>query len=169
MSVLPWANSIVLGILSAVAFVCMIVVWGIMVRAKGKWHKDHHGSSNNSRILASLQLGGSCNASAGTGSGTGNWNLGAEKEPLSINVATFERPLRKLTFAQLIEATNGFSPESLVGAGGFGEVYRAQLRDGSVVAIKKLLRFSYQGDREFTAEMETLGKIKHRNLVPLLG
>lgn len=153
-TVLPWANSIVLGTLIAVAFMCMLIVWGIMMRAKRR-QKD------TDEMLTNLQLA-TCHGNSG-------WNLGGEKEPLSINVATFERPLRKLTFAQLIEATNGFSQESLVGIGGFGEVYKAELKDGSVVAIKKLLQFSYQGDREFTAEMETLGKIKHRNLVPLLG
>ncbi|KAA8546925.1 hypothetical protein F0562_003354 [Nyssa sinensis] len=55
------------------------------------------------------------------------------------------------------------------GSGGFGDVYKAQLKDGSIVAIKKLIHISGQGDREFTTEMETIGKIKHRNLVPLLG
>lgn len=124
------------------------------MRAKGK-QKD------TDNMLTNIQLA-SCH-------GNSNWNLGGEKEPLSINVATFERPLRKITFAQLIEATNGFSQESLIGIGGFGKVYKAELKDGSIVAIKKLLQFSCQGDREFTAEMETLGKIEHRNLVPLLG
>uniref|UniRef100_A0A0E0B0Y3 non-specific serine/threonine protein kinase n=1 Tax=Oryza glumipatula TaxID=40148 RepID=A0A0E0B0Y3_9ORYZ len=102
-------------------------------------------------------------------SGTSSWKLSGVCEPLSINVATFEKPLRKLTFAHLLEATNGFSAETLIGSGGFGEVYKAKLKDGSVVAIKKLIHFTGQGDREFTAEMETIGKIKHRNLVPLLG
>ncbi|KAJ4975741.1 hypothetical protein NE237_000847 [Protea cynaroides] len=102
-------------------------------------------------------------------SGSSNWKLSGVPEPLNINVATFEKPLRKLTFAHLLEATNNFSADSLIGSGGFGEVYKAQLRDGSVVAIKKLIRVTGQGDREFTAEMETIGKIKHRNLVPLLG
>uniref|UniRef100_A0A0D9XC54 non-specific serine/threonine protein kinase n=1 Tax=Leersia perrieri TaxID=77586 RepID=A0A0D9XC54_9ORYZ len=102
-------------------------------------------------------------------SGTSSWKLSGVREPLSINVATFEKPLRKLTFAHLLEATNGFSAETLIGSGGFGEVYKAKLKDGSVVAIKKLIHFTGQGDREFTAEMETIGKIKHRNLVPLLG
>ncbi|GFP83253.1 systemin receptor sr160 [Phtheirospermum japonicum] len=97
-----------------------------------------------------------------------NWKLSA-REALSINLATFEKPLRKLTFADLLEATNGFHNDSLIGSGGFGDVYKAQLKDGSVVAIKKLIHVSGQGDREFTAEMETIGKIKHRNLVPLLG
>ena len=104
-------------------------------------------------------------------SGTANvsWKLTGAREALSINLATFEKPLRKLTFADLLEATNGFHNDSLIGSGGFGDVYRAQLKDGSIVAIKKLIHISGQGDREFTAEMETIGKIKHRNLVPLLG
>jgi len=102
-------------------------------------------------------------------SGSSSWKLSGFPEPLSINVATFEKPLRKLTFAHLLEATNGFSAESLIGSGGFGEVYKAKMKDGSVVAIKKLIRVTGQGDREFIAEMETIGKIKHRNLVPLLG
>ncbi|XP_071907682.1 receptor-like protein kinase BRI1-like 3 isoform X1 [Coffea arabica] len=102
-------------------------------------------------------------------SGSSSWKISSVAEPLSINVATFEKPLRKLTFAHLLEATNGFSADSLIGSGGFGEVYKAQLRDGSVVAIKKLIHVTGQGDREFMAEMETIGKIKHRNLVPLLG
>uniref|UniRef100_A0A1D1ZAH2 non-specific serine/threonine protein kinase n=1 Tax=Anthurium amnicola TaxID=1678845 RepID=A0A1D1ZAH2_9ARAE len=104
-----------------------------------------------------------------SGTTTASWKLAGVLEPLSINVATFEKPLRKLTFAHLLEATNGFSADTLIGSGGFGEVYKARLRDGSVVAVKKLVHVTGQGDREFTAEMETIGKIKHRNLVPLLG
>ncbi|CAN7050219.1 unnamed protein product [Brassica oleracea var. botrytis] len=102
-------------------------------------------------------------------SGSSSWKLSSVHEPLSINVATFEKPLRKLTFAHLLEATNGFSADSMIGSGGFGDVYKAKLGDGAVVAIKKLIQVTGQGDREFTAEMETIGKIKHRNLVPLLG
>lgn len=102
-------------------------------------------------------------------SGSSSWKLSSVPEPLSINVATFEKPLRKLTFAHLLEATNGFSADSLIGSGGFGDVYKAQLKDGCTVAIKKLIHVTSQGDREFMAEMETIGKIKHRNLVPLLG
>ncbi|XP_027366499.1 systemin receptor SR160-like [Abrus precatorius] len=104
-------------------------------------------------------------------SGTANvgWKLANPREALSINLETFEKSLQKLTFADLVEATNGFHSDCIVGSGGFGVVYKAQLKDGSVVAIKKLMHVSGQGDREFTAEMETIGKIKHRNLVPLLG
>ncbi|KAL1337475.1 hypothetical protein HN51_032158 [Arachis hypogaea] len=104
-----------------------------------------------------------------SGTANGGWKLTSAREALSINLATFEKPLRKLTFGDLLEATNGFHNDSLIGSGGFGDVYKAQLKDGSLVAIKKLIHVSGQGDREFTAEMETIGKIKHRNLVPLLG
>ncbi|XP_073149347.1 systemin receptor SR160-like [Henckelia pumila] len=96
------------------------------------------------------------------------WKL-STREALSISIATFEKPLAKLTFADLLEATDGFHNDCLIGSGGFGDVYKAQLKDGNVVAIKKLIHVSGQGDKEFTAEMETIGKVKHRNLVPLLG
>ncbi|XP_057752199.1 serine/threonine-protein kinase BRI1-like 2 [Arachis stenosperma] len=147
-----WANSIVMGILISVASVCILIVWAIAMRARRK-------EAEEVKMLNSLQA-----SHAAT-----TWKIDKEKEPLSINVATFQRQLRKLKFSQLIEATNGFSAASLIGCGGFGEVFKATLKDGSSVAIKKLIRLSCQGDREFMAEMETLGKIKHRNLVPLLG
>ncbi|XP_042496676.1 LOW QUALITY PROTEIN: serine/threonine-protein kinase BRI1-like 2 [Macadamia integrifolia] len=147
-----WANSIVLGVLISVVSVCILIIWAISMHARRR-------NAEEVKMLNSLQ---------GSHSAT-TWNIDKEKEPLSINVATFQRQLRKLKFSQLIEATNGFSAASLIGSGGFGEVFKAELKDGSSVAIKKLIRLSYQGDREFMAEMETLGKIKHRNLVPLLG
>ncbi|XP_043722773.1 serine/threonine-protein kinase BRI1-like 2 [Telopea speciosissima] len=147
-----WANSIVLGVLISVASVCILIVWAIAMRSRRR-------EAEEVKMLNSLQ-----DSHAAT-----TWKIDREKEPLSINVATFQRQLRKLKFSQLIEATNGFSAASLIGCGGFGEVFKATLKDGSSVAIKKLIHLSFQGDREFTAEMETLGKIKHRNLVPLLG
>ncbi|CAM8900559.1 unnamed protein product [Rhodiola kirilowii] len=91
------------------------------------------------------------------------------KEPLSINVAIFEQALLKLTMADVLEATNNFCKTNIIGDGGFGTVYRAELPDGRTVAIKKLNQGKTQGQREFLAEMETLGKVKHPNLVSLLG
>ncbi|KAG6399094.1 hypothetical protein SASPL_140568 [Salvia splendens] len=148
----PWGNSVVMGILISVAAVCIMIVWAIAVRARRR-------EAEGVKMLSSLQA-----SYAAT-----TWKIDKEREPLSINVATFQRQLRKLKFSQLIEATNGFSAASMIGSGGFGEVFKATLKDGSSVAIKKLIRLSCQGDREFMAEMETLGKIKHKNLVPLLG
>jgi serine/threonine protein kinase len=94
-----------------------------------------------------------------------------EEEPLSINVAMFAQPLVRLTLADLLLATDNFSKGNIIGDGGFGTVYKARLPDGRIVAIKKLGYggSSQQGNREFVAEMETLGKLRHRNLVHLLG
>ncbi|CAM6068659.1 unnamed protein product, partial [Sphagnum tenellum] len=95
--------------------------------------------------------------------------IGKSKEPLSINVAMFEQPLLRLTLADILLATNNFCKANIIGDGGFGTVYKAILPDGKTVAIKKLGAARTQGNREFLAEMETLGKVKHQNLVPLLG
>ncbi|CAI0403440.1 unnamed protein product [Linum tenue] len=96
-------------------------------------------------------------------------NSSRSREPLSINVAMFEQPLRKLTLGNILEATNNFRETNIIGDGGFGTVYKATLRNGNKVAVKKLSQAKAQGDREFVAEMETLGKVKHQNLVSLLG
>ncbi|KAK3152393.1 hypothetical protein QOZ80_2BG0158290 [Eleusine coracana subsp. coracana] len=91
-------------------------------------------------------------------------------EPPSINVATFESALLRVTADDILKATDNFSEVHIIGGGGFGIVYRATLPEGQTVAIKRLhgdCRF--HGDRAFLAEMETIGKVKHRNLVPLLG
>lgn len=96
-----------------------------------------------------------------------------DQEPLSINVAMFERPLVRLSLADILHATNGFCKANIIGDGGFGTVYKAVLPpDGRTVAIKKLAYVrdhEQEGTRHFVAEMETLGKVKHPNLVPLLG
>ncbi|KAL5562500.1 hypothetical protein UlMin_032247 [Ulmus minor] len=91
------------------------------------------------------------------------------KEPLSINVPMFEQPLLKLTLADILEATNNFCKTNIIRDGGFGTVYKATLPDGKTVAVKKLSEAKTQGQREFIAEMETLGKVKQQNLVLLLG
>ncbi|XP_075481698.1 receptor-like protein kinase BRI1-like 3 [Primulina tabacum] len=146
------ALGMVIGIMASVVFVFLLIY--ALYRTKKTKNQDEKWE----KYIESLPT-----------SGSSSWKLSSVPEPLSINVATFEKPLRKLTFAHLLEATNGFSADSLIGSGGFGEVYRAQMKDGSVVAIKKLIHVTGQGEREFMAEMETIGKIKHRNLVPLLG
>lgn len=58
--------------------------------------------------------------------------------------------------------------DNIIGKGGAGVVYRGSMPDGSVVAIKLLLG-SGRNDHGFSAEIQTLGRIKHRNIVRLLG
>ncbi|ESQ48682.1 hypothetical protein EUTSA_v10019932mg [Eutrema salsugineum] len=152
----PKKQSIGTGMITGIVFSFMCIV--MLTMALYRLRKVQKKEKQREKYIESLPT-----------SGSSSWKLSSVPEPLSINVATFEKPLRKLTFAHLLEATNGFSADSMIGSGGFGDVYKAQLADGSVVAIKKLIQVTGQGDREFMAEMETVGKIKHRNLVPLLG
>ncbi|MCO5560708.1 hypothetical protein L7F22_014326 [Adiantum nelumboides] len=77
--------------------------------------------------------------------------------------------LKQLSYADILLATNNFGEENILGCGGFGVVYKAKLANGTTVAIKKLVHHGEQGEREFLAEMETLGSIVQENLVPLLG
>ncbi|PWA90693.1 tyrosine-protein kinase, CSF-1/PDGF receptor family [Artemisia annua] len=75
-----------------------------------------------------------------------------------------------LTMTQVARATQNFSPALKLGEGGFGTVYKAQLPDGQVVAIKRASKEHSDALRsEFRSEIELLAKIEHRNLVKLLG
>lgn len=75
-----------------------------------------------------------------------------------------------LNLSQIIRATQNFSDNFQIGEGGFGTVYRAQLEDGLVVAVKRAKREYFETLRtEFSSEVDILAKIDHRNLVKLLG
>ncbi|XP_062150486.1 proline-rich receptor-like protein kinase PERK8 [Alnus glutinosa] len=73
------------------------------------------------------------------------------------------------TYEELIQATNGFSTQNLLGEGGFGCVYKGVLTDGRDVAVKQLKIGGGQGEREFRAEVEIISRIHHRHLVSLVG
>ncbi|KAK4253909.1 hypothetical protein QN277_010526 [Acacia crassicarpa] len=57
----------------------------------------------------------------------------------------------------------------LLGTGGFGSVYKGSLGDGTLVAVKKLDRVLPHGEKEFIAEVSTIGSMHHMNLVRLCG
>ncbi|CAB4319778.1 unnamed protein product [Prunus armeniaca] len=78
-------------------------------------------------------------------------------------------PSLKVSMEEVVKATKNFSADLVVGDGGFGFVYKAQFSDGRTVAVKKLDPDAFQGFREFQAEMETLGKLRHPNIVKILG
>ncbi|TVU19564.1 hypothetical protein EJB05_35720, partial [Eragrostis curvula] len=98
------------------------------------------------------------------------------------------------TLRELEEATAAFAPEHVVGEGGYGIVYRGVFADGYHVAVKNLMnnrratakaspfffstnnltvtflaRRRGQAEREFKVEVEAIGRVRHKNLVRLLG
>ncbi|KAL5560223.1 hypothetical protein UlMin_036434 [Ulmus minor] len=88
---------------------------------------------------------------------------------ISVDESLYFDPSLQVSMNEILTATKNFSADLIVGDGSFGYVYKAQLSDGLTVAIKKLDPDAFQGFREFRAEMETLGKLRHRNLVKILG
>lgn len=87
--------------------------------------------------------------------------------------------LRKFAFNELKSATRNFRPESLLGEGGFGCVFKGWIEEngtapvkpgtGLTVAVKTLNHDGLQGHKEWVAEVNFLGDLLHPNLVKLIG
>ncbi|XP_048532460.1 L-type lectin-domain containing receptor kinase SIT2-like [Triticum urartu] len=74
----------------------------------------------------------------------------------------------RISYKDLHDATNGF--RDVIGVGGFGRVYHGVLpRSGVEVAVKKVSHGSQQGLQEFLSEITSMSRLRHRNLVQLLG
>lgn len=76
----------------------------------------------------------------------------------------------RYSYKELKKATKGFRDEGLLGRGGFGNVYKGVLPNSKIlVAVKRVSNESQQGMRAFVSEISTIGRLRHRNLVQLLG
>ncbi|KAL5742482.1 hypothetical protein ACOSP7_029214 [Xanthoceras sorbifolium] len=77
----------------------------------------------------------------------------------------------RFRYKDLYTATKGFKESEVIGVGGFGAVYKGVLpkSSGTEIAVKKISRNSIQGMREFAAEIESLGRLRHKHLVNLQG
>nr|BAD17010.1 putative receptor-type protein kinase LRK1 [Oryza sativa Japonica Group] len=78
---------------------------------------------------------------------------------------------RRFPYYELVEATKSFAAEEKLGQGGFGAVYRGYLREqGLAVAIKRFAKdSSKQGRKEYKSEIKVISRLRHRNLVQLIG
>nr|GMD24227.1 probable receptor-like protein kinase At5g15080 [Ipomoea batatas] len=77
--------------------------------------------------------------------------------------------LRKFTFNDLKLATRNFRPESLLGEGGFGCVFKGWIEENGTAPVKTLNHDGLQGHKEWLAEVSFLGDLIHPNLVKLIG
>ncbi|KAJ9135977.1 hypothetical protein P3X46_033095 [Hevea brasiliensis] len=73
------------------------------------------------------------------------------------------------TLRQLRAATNNFDSANKIGEGGFGSVYKGELLDGTIIAVKQLSSKSKQGNCEFVNEIGMISGLQHKNLVKLYG
>ncbi|KAA8531472.1 hypothetical protein F0562_006175 [Nyssa sinensis] len=100
---------------------------------------------------------------------------GRNKTDMAFDVsmdADFEKGTgpKRFTFRDLDRATNNFAEEGKLGEGGFGGVYRGLLSDLSTeVAVKRVSRGSKQGKKEYVSEVKIISRLRHRNLVQLIG
>ncbi|KAM0943158.1 putative protein kinase RLK-Pelle-LRR-II family [Dioscorea sansibarensis] len=78
--------------------------------------------------------------------------------------------LKRFHLRELQIATDNFSSKNILGKGGFGNVYRGHLQDGTMVAVKRLKDGNAAGGEiQFQTEVEMISLAVHRNLLRLLG
>ncbi|XP_004137926.1 putative receptor protein kinase ZmPK1 [Cucumis sativus] len=88
------------------------------------------------------------------------------EELVNMGYIVLAMGFKRFSYNEMKRATKNFKQE--IGKGGFGTVYKGELEDGRVVAVKRL-EGVLQGDAEFWAEVSIIGKINHKNLVKLWG
>ncbi|KAF3438408.1 hypothetical protein FNV43_RR21170 [Rhamnella rubrinervis] len=77
---------------------------------------------------------------------------------------------KRYSYSQLARATNNFAEEGLLGEGGFGEVYKGFLSHLKLtIAVKRVSKRSKQGRKEYISEVNIISRLRHKNLVKLLG
>ena len=92
-----------------------------------------------------------------------------DKKRRKPKVVTFDRRI-KLSAQEISRATNKYNDANIIGRGGSSTVYKGVLRRGMVIAVKKLnLHNSPEVEKCFLSESNTLGQIRHRNLVKIIG
>ncbi|XP_038980970.1 receptor-like cytoplasmic kinase 176 [Phoenix dactylifera] len=146
--------------------------WSARIKAESPCHSASASgvnSRNNSKDGNGLMSGSSSRASSSSVALTSR----SEDEILQSS------KLRCFTFSDLKTATRNFRPDSVLGEGGFGSVFKGWIDEhaltaskpgtGMVIAAKRLNHEGFQGHREWLAEVNYLGQLYHPNLVRLIG
>ncbi|KAK4430153.1 Proline-rich receptor-like protein kinase PERK9 [Sesamum alatum] len=138
------------------------------------WKRKKKASGHNGGYIMPTSIGSSPQSDSGllkvqisrpnNGSGSANGIIYSPRDPGGLGNSRSWFP-----YEELVDATNGFSAQNLLGEGGFGSVYKGRLADGREVAVKQLKIGGGQGDREFRSEVEIISRVHHRHLVSLVG
>ncbi|KAK6160651.1 hypothetical protein DH2020_004032 [Rehmannia glutinosa] len=82
----------------------------------------------------------------------------------------FETSWKNFTLSDLEEATDNFSHENLIGEGGYSEVYKGNLEDGQLIAVKRLIRGTPEEmTTDYLSELGILAHVNHPNIVGVIG
>ncbi|KAF5774478.1 putative protein kinase RLK-Pelle-CrRLK1L-1 family [Helianthus annuus] len=89
----------------------------------------------------------------------------------TTSTPAMEQPCHRFSMSELSSATDNFDEKYCIGHGGCGKVYKGMISNGptDIYAIKRLHFMSDQGEPEFWAEVEMLSRLRHCNLVSLIG
>ncbi|GAB2279286.1 hypothetical protein Dimus_013931 [Dionaea muscipula] len=134
-------------------------------------------SSSTIALLTSYELGSKKNVSRKLA------RIGSAEDGIDCGLLPMSKPTwRTFEYAELVSATDNFSPERLVGKGGHADVYKGCLADGSVVAVKKLNKEDAEVESggcgsteevnrsaDFLSELGIIAHIDHPNSAKLIG
>ncbi|XP_044964770.1 probable serine/threonine-protein kinase At1g01540 [Hordeum vulgare subsp. vulgare] len=108
-------------------------------------------------------------SSQGSTSESGDGAAPADRAPKAVPEVSHLGWGHWYTLKELEAATEMFADENVIGEGGYGIVYHGVLEDGTQVGVKNLLNNRGQAEKEFKVEVEAIGRVRHKNLVRLLG
>lgn len=161
---------VIAGIIAGCALATVllfVLLASVACRRRGRW-PNHSTLSLKQRAAAYKEDSRFMSGPFSFESNSGPWAANV-KNASSVPVVMFEKPLLNLTFADLLRATSNFNRETQVSQGGLGPVYSAVLPGDLHVSIKVLIEGRILTNEVAAAEFASLSKIKHPNLVPLLG
>ncbi|KAJ4800339.1 Receptor-like protein kinase [Rhynchospora pubera] len=100
------------------------------------------------------------------------WALFMKKKGKDAKVSSMNNSIKAthkmVSYDEILKATRNFNPTCLIGTGSFGTVYKGNLWDGMIVAVKVLNLTIRGASKSFVAECEALRNVRHRNLVKLI-
>ncbi|KAF3529063.1 hypothetical protein DY000_02043033 [Brassica cretica] len=91
------------------------------------------------------------------------------KSQMEKDFKNLDFQISSFSLRQIKVATDNFDPANKIGEGGFGPVYKGEMNDGTIIAVKQLSAKSKQGNREFLNEIAMISALQHLHLVKLYG